>query len=48
MIMEAGLYFRMDLIILGIIIIGIIGFAMDKLVLYLERRLTGWQELRKS
>ncbi|WP_197081041.1 ABC transporter permease [Gordoniibacillus kamchatkensis] len=48
MIMEAGLYFRMDIIILGIIIIGIIGFAMDKGVLYLERRLTGWQELRKS
>lgn len=48
MIMEAGLYFRMDLVILGIIVIGIIGFAMDKGVLYLERKLTGWQELRKS
>ncbi|NOU96557.1 ABC transporter permease subunit [Paenibacillus sp. LMG 31456] len=48
MIMEAGLYFRMDLVILGIIIIGVIGFAMDKGVLYLERKLTGWQELRKS
>ncbi|MCZ8511505.1 ABC transporter permease [Paenibacillus filicis] len=48
MIMEAGLYFRMDIIILGIVVIGIIGFAMDKGVLYLERRLTGWQELRKS
>lgn len=48
MIMEAGLYFRMDIIILGIIMIGLIGFLMDKGVLYLERRLTGWQELRKS
>ncbi|TBL80434.1 ABC transporter permease [Paenibacillus thalictri] len=48
MIMEAGLYFRMDLIILGIIVIGLIGYAMDKGVLYLERKLTGWQELRKS
>ncbi|WP_248926053.1 ABC transporter permease [Paenibacillus hamazuiensis] len=48
MIMEAGLYFRMDLIILGIVVIGLIGYAMDKGVLYLERKLTGWQELRKS
>lgn len=48
MIMEAGLFFRMDQIILGIILIGVIGFAMDKFVLFLERRLTGWQELRKS
>ncbi|WP_110945258.1 ABC transporter permease [Paenibacillus phocaensis] len=48
MIMEAGLYFRMDIIILGIIIIGIIGLAMDKGVLFLEKKLTGWQELRKS
>jgi NitT/TauT family transport system permease protein len=48
MIMEAGLYFRMDIVILGIIMIGLIGFAMDKGVLYLERKLTGWQELRKT
>ncbi|RAV10809.1 ABC transporter permease [Paenibacillus contaminans] len=48
MIMEASLYFRMDVVILGIIVIGIIGLSMDKGVLYLERRLTGWQELRKS
>lgn len=46
MIMEASLYFRMDVVILGIIVIGIIGLAMDKFVLFLERRLTGWQELR--
>ena len=48
MIMEAGLYFRMDIIILGILIIGVIGLAMDKGVLYLEKKLTGWQELRKT
>ncbi|WP_240418492.1 ABC transporter permease [Paenibacillus periandrae] len=48
MIMEASLYFRMDIVILGIIVIGIIGLAMDKFVLFLERRLTGWQELRQS
>ncbi|MEC0370158.1 ABC transporter permease [Paenibacillus chibensis] len=48
MVMEASLYFRMDLVIMGIFVIGVIGLAMDKGVLYLERRLTGWQELRQS
>lgn len=48
MIMEASLYFRMDVVIMGIIVIGIIGLAMDKFVLFLERRLTGWQEVRKA
>lgn len=48
MIMEASLYFRMDVVILGIIVIGIIGLAMDKFVLFLERRLAGWQELRQG
>lgn len=48
MIMEASLYFRMDVVILGIVVIGIIGLAMDKFVLFLERRLTGWQEIRQN
>ncbi|UVI29051.1 ABC transporter permease [Paenibacillus spongiae] len=48
MIMEASLYFRMDVVILGIIVIGVIGLAMDKFILFLERRLTGWQEVRSS
>ncbi|WP_246168338.1 ABC transporter permease [Paenibacillus antarcticus] len=48
MIMEASLYFRMDTVILGIIVIGVIGLAMDRFVLFLERRLTGWQELRQE
>lgn len=48
MIMEASLYFRMDVVILGVIVIGMIGLAMDKFVLFLERRLTGWQEVRPS
>ncbi|WP_083270740.1 ABC transporter permease [Bacillus marinisedimentorum] len=47
MIMEAGLFFRMDLVILGIIMIGLIGFAMDKGVLYLEKKLASWQEVSK-
>ncbi|NOV02783.1 ABC transporter permease [Paenibacillus planticolens] len=48
MIMEASLYFRMDVVILGIMVIGIIGLSMDRFVLFLERRLTGWQELRQG
>lgn len=47
MIMEASLYFKMDIVILGIIIIGVIGFTLDKIVLFLERKLTGWQEIRE-
>lgn len=48
MIQEAGLYFRMDLVILGILIIGIIGFILDKLLLFLEKKITGWQDVRRS
>lgn len=46
MIQEASLYFRMEIVILGIVIIGIIGFLLDKFLLFLERRLAGWQEVR--
>lgn len=44
MIMSAGRFFDMDVIIMGIIIIGLVGLLMDKTVLYLERKLAGWQE----
>jgi NitT/TauT family transport system permease protein len=47
MIQEASLYFNMDVVILGIVIIGVIGFIFDKLVLWIEKKLTGWQEVRK-
>ena len=30
-----------------IIIIGIIGLVMEKIIKYLERRVTGWQEKRE-
>ncbi len=46
MIQQAGMYFRMDVVLLGIIIIGIIGFLFDKLVLFLEKKLTSWQEVK--
>ena len=36
----------MDVVLMGIIVIGVIGFLFDKLVLLLERKLTGWQEVK--
>lgn len=48
MIQEASMYFQMDVVLLGIIIIGIIGFLLDRTVAFLERRLTGWQEIRRA
>ena len=47
MIQEASMYFQMNVVLMGILIIGIIGFTLDRLVAFLERRLTGWQEIRK-
>ena len=46
MIQQAGMYFQMDVVLLGIIVIGIIGFIFDKIVLLLEKKLTSWQEVR--
>jgi NitT/TauT family transport system permease protein len=47
MIQQAGMYFRMDVVLMGIIIIAVIGFFFDKLILFLERKLTRWQEARQ-
>lgn len=44
MVTSAGQYFDMATVLLGIIIIGVIGLLLEKLVKFLERRLTGWQE----
>ncbi len=46
MIQEASMYFRMDIVLAGILIIGIIGTILDQIVTFLERRLTSWQETR--
>lgn len=48
MIQEASLYFQMDIVLLGIVIIGVIGITLEKLVKFLERRLTGWQETHQA
>lgn len=46
MIQQAGMYFRMDVVLMGIVVIGVIGFILDKFVLLLEKKLTAWQEVR--
>lgn len=44
MIQKASGYYSMDVVLLGIITLGIIGICFEKIVRYLERRFTGWQE----
>lgn len=46
MIQEASMYFKMDVVLLGILIIGIVGTILDKLISVLENILTSWQETR--
>ena len=47
MIQEAANYFKMDVVLMGIIIIGIVGLLFEKIVSIAERRLTAWQETRE-
>lgn len=44
MIQKASGYYQMDVVLLGILLLGIIGICFEKIVRYLERRFTGWQE----
>ncbi len=48
MIQEASLYFRMDIVMLGIIVIGIVGVTLNTIVGIIEKRLTVWQETVKK
>ncbi len=41
---QASSLFELDVMLLGIILIGIIGILFEKVVRFLERELTGWQE----
>lgn len=47
MIQEASLYFRMDIVMLGIIIIGITGLILNLIVSIIENKVTIWQEKKK-
>ena len=42
----AQLYYEIETIFVGLIVIGVLGLVMDRLLLLAERRLTGWQERR--
>jgi NitT/TauT family transport system permease protein len=44
MMQNAALYFQVPTIMVGIVVIGVLGFVMDRGLLLLERRLTAWQE----
>lgn len=44
MIQKANGNYQMDIVLLGILLLGVIGIIFEKVVLYLERRFTGWQE----
>ncbi|MEO3856450.1 ABC transporter permease [Acrocarpospora sp. B8E8] len=46
MMQSAQQFLQTDRIVVGIVMIGVLGFAMDRLLLVVERRLTSWQEVR--
>lgn len=43
---SAQLYYDLPTIFVGIVLIGVLGLVMDRLLLLAETRLTGWQERR--
>lgn len=48
MIQNAGQYFRTDVTIVGIIVIGILGALLDQVASRAGRRLTAWSEVRRD
>ena len=44
MIQRASSNFERDTMLMGIVLLGIIGICFEKIVKFLERRFTGWQE----
>jgi NitT/TauT family transport system permease protein len=43
---QAQLYYQLDTIFVGLLLIGFLGLAMDRILLLAELRLTSWQERR--
>ncbi|MET0934013.1 MAG: ABC transporter permease [Mycetocola sp.] len=43
---QAQIYYDLSTIFVGLITIGILGLLMDRILLFAERKLTGWQERR--
>lgn len=48
MIQNAGQYFRTDVTIVGIIVIGLLGALLDQIASRVGRRLTAWSEARRE
>ena len=44
MIQKGSGNFQMDVVLMGILLLGIIGICFEKIIKFLERRFTGWQE----
>lgn len=45
---QAQLYYQLDTIFVGLLLIGFLGLAMDRMLLFAEKKLTSWQERRVS
>ena len=43
---SAQLYYDLPTIFAGLITIGVLGLLMDRILLFAEHKLTGWQERR--
>lgn len=43
---QAQLYYDLPTIFVGLIVIGVLGLAMDRILLAVEKKLTSWQERR--
>ena len=48
MIQNAGQYFRTDVVIVGIIVIGIVGAVLDQIARMVGLYLTSWSDVRKT
>ena len=46
MIQTASQYLQMDVVLMGIVVIGVIGVLLQTVARLIENRLTGWQEKR--
>ena len=44
MIQQASGFYQMDVVLLGVLTLGLLGLGLEQVVRLLERRLTGWQD----
>ncbi|MCK9286700.1 MAG: ABC transporter permease [Sphaerochaetaceae bacterium] len=47
MIQTAGQYFQMKVVLMGVLIIGILGMVLEKIIKIIDKKLTSWQEKRE-